>query len=69
MLVDLAHLEREYSSRAPDPKDPTQRMAFGTSGHRGSALRGSFNEAHIVAMTQAICDHRRLHGVTGPLYM
>jgi phosphoglucomutase len=69
MLVDLARLEREYYHRAPDPKDPNQRVAFGTSGHRGSSLRGSFNEAHIIAMAQAICDHRRLHGVTGPLYM
>ncbi|HME69425.1 MAG TPA: phosphoglucomutase, alpha-D-glucose phosphate-specific, partial [Myxococcota bacterium] len=53
MLVDLARLEREYYERAPDPADPSQRVSFGTSGHRGSSLRGSF-EAHIVAITQAI---------------
>jgi len=68
MLVDLARLEREYYERAPDPADPSQRVSFGTSGHRGSSLRGSF-EAHIVAITQAICYHRRGHGVSGPLYM
>ncbi len=56
LLVDLARLERAYFEGKPDPSDPTQLVAFGTSGHRGSSLRGSFNEAHILATTQAICD-------------
>ena len=69
MLVDLARLEREYYERRPDVGDPAQQVSFGTSGHRGSALRGSFNEAHIVAITQAICEYRRGRGIDGPLYM
>ena len=69
MLVDVASLEREYFARKPDPEDPGQRVAFGTSGHRGSSLRGSFTEAHILAITQAICDYRRGRGIDGPLYM
>ena len=69
MLVDLAKLEREYYERKPDVGDSTQLVSFGTSGHRGSSLRGSFNEAHIVAITQAICDYRRGQGTDGPLYM
>ena len=63
MLVDLARLEQEYFERRPHLDDPEQRVSFGTSGHRGSSLRGSFTEAHIVAVTQAICDFRRMHGV------
>src|SRR5215467_3522169 len=69
ILVDLARLEREYHTRWPDMEDPTQRVSFGTSGHRGSALHGSFNEAHILAITQAICDYRRSQGTNGPLFM
>jgi len=69
ILVDLARLEREYYQREPDPGDPSQLVSFGTSGHRGSSLRGSFNEAHILAITQAICDYRRTQGTDGPLYM
>ena len=69
MLVDPARLEREYYERRPDVDDPNQRVAFGTSGHRGSSLRGSFNEAHILAVTQAICDYRRAKGTDGPLYL
>src|SRR5262249_32234145 len=69
MLVDLAKLEREYYERKPDVQDSTQLVSFGTSGHRGSSLRGSFNEAHILAITQAICDYRRGQGTDGPLYM
>jgi len=69
MLVDLAKLEGEYYARRPDMGDPNQSVAFGTSGHRGSSLRGSFNEAHILAITQAICDYRRGQGTDGPLYM
>ncbi len=68
-LIDLAQLEREYETRRPDPADPLQRVSFGTSGHRGSALRGTFNEAHILAITQAICEQRRQAGVTGPLHL
>jgi phosphoglucomutase len=69
MLVDLAKLEGDYYARKPDMGDPTQAVAFGTSGHRGSSFRGSFNEAHILAITQAICDYRRGQGTDGPLYM
>ncbi len=69
MLVDLARLEREYFEREPDPEDPAQRVSFGTSGHRGSSLRGSFTQAHILAITQAICEYRRTQGTDGPLYL
>jgi phosphoglucomutase len=69
MLVDPARLEREYHQRTPDPADPAQLVSFGTSGHRGSPLTGSFTEAHIAAIAQAICDFRRRRGVDGPLYM
>ena len=69
MLVDLVRLEREYYERQPDPGDSTQLVRFGTSGHRGSPFHGSFTEAHILAITQAICDYRRGHGIDGPLYM
>jgi len=69
LLVDLARLEREYFERKPDVSDRTQLVAFGTSGHRGSSFHGAFNEAHILAITQAICDYRRGQGIDGPLYM
>jgi phosphoglucomutase len=69
MLVDLERLEREYYQRKPDLGDPAQLISFGTSGHRGSSLRGSFNEAHVAAITQAICDYRRAQEIDGPLYM
>jgi len=69
LLVDLARLEREYYERTPDVNDPTQLVSFGTSGHRGSSFRGSFTEAHIAAITQAICDYRRGQRIDGPLYM
>jgi len=69
MLVDLPRLEREYFQRRPDVDDPEQRVSFGTSGHRGSPLHGSFTEAHILAITQAICDYRKAQGTDGPLYM
>ena len=69
MLVDVARLEREYFRRRPDVSDPNQMVSFGTSGHRGSPLSGSFNEVHILAITQAICDYRLAHGTDGPLYM
>ena len=69
MLIDVAKLEREYLERLPDLSDPSQMVSFGTSGHRGSPLRGTFTEAHILAITQAICDYRRKQGTDGPLYM
>ena len=69
MLVDLARLEREYYAHQPDVADPSQRVSFGISGHRGSPLAGSFTEAHILAITQALCDYRRTQGADGPLYM
>src|SRR5262245_58911876 len=69
LLVDLARLEREYYTNVPDMDNPTQRVSFGTSGHRGSSLRNTFTDAHIVAITQAICDYRRAHGIDGPLYL
>src|SRR6266851_1435207 len=69
MLVDLAGLEREYFERRPDVSDPNQTVSFGTSGHRGSPFAGTFTEAHILAITQAICDYRLAHGTDGPLYM
>ncbi|HSA86469.1 MAG TPA: phosphoglucomutase, alpha-D-glucose phosphate-specific, partial [Nitrospira sp.] len=69
MLVDLTKLEQEYYERSPDVGNSNQLISFGTSGHRGSSLRGSFNEAHILATTQAICEYRRAHGTDGPLYM
>ena len=69
LLVDLGALENAYYERWPEPDDPAQRVSFGTSGHRGSSLRGSFNEAHVLAITQAICDYRRRRGIGGPLYL
>ena len=69
MLIDPVRLEREYFERRPDLDDPGQLVEFGTSGHRGSPLRGSFTEAHILAITQAICDYREAQGTSGPLYM
>ena len=69
MLVDPSRLAHDYLERRPDPDDPAQQVSFGTSGHRGSSLRDSFNEAHILAITQAICEYRHARAVTGPLYM
>jgi phosphoglucomutase len=69
LLVDLARLERDYHERRPDMGDPNQRVAFGTSGHRGTSLDGTFTEAHILAITQAICDYRRSQGIDGPVFM
>jgi phosphoglucomutase len=68
-LVDLPHLVTSYYSIEPDPDDVAQQVAFGTSGHRGSALHGAFNEAHILAITQAIVEYRAEHGTTGPLFI
>ena len=68
-LVDLPHLVTSYYSIEPDPDDAAQQVAFGTSGHRGSALNGAFNEAHILAITQAIVEYRAAQGTTGPLFI
>ncbi len=68
-LVDVRALLRAYDEIRPDPSDPAQRVAFGTSGHRGSAFRAAFNEAHILATTEAICRYRAAQGYTGPLFI
>ena len=68
-LIDVDALQRDYRERKPDMQDPTQRVSFGTSGHRGSALHGSFNRDHILAITQAICDYRTAQGIDGPLFL
>jgi phosphoglucomutase len=68
-LVDVAKLVTAYYAVHPDPGDPAQRVSFGTSGHRGSAFTATFNEDHIVATTQAICEYRAAHGIDGPLYL
>ena len=69
MLVDVWRLEREYYARRPDLDDPSQLVSFGTSGHRGSSLEGKFTEAHIQAITQAICDYRGTQRTDGPIYV
>jgi phosphoglucomutase len=68
-LVDVAHLVTAYYTQAPDPDNVDQQVAFGTSGHRGSSLKTSFNEQHIVAITQAICEYRKAQLYTGPLFL
>ncbi|MVU81295.1 alpha-D-glucose phosphate-specific phosphoglucomutase [Nocardia sp. ET3-3] len=68
-LEDIAHLVTSYYSRIPDPADPAQLVSFGTSGHRGSSLDNAFNEAHILAITQAIVEYRASRGITGPVYL
>jgi len=69
ILVDLKKLEKAYYVEEPQVSDPAQLVSFGTSGHRGCSLDGSFNESHILAITQAICDYRKEKGYTGPLYL
>ena len=69
MRIDLAALELAYYERLPDPEDAAQRVSFGTSGHRGSPLSGTFTERHILCITQAICDYRGSQGIDGPLFM
>ena len=69
ILIDIHKLELAYFERRPDPNDPLQLVSFGTSGHRGTPQDGTFTESHILAITQAICDYRRSHGIGGPLYM
>lgn len=68
-LIDVAKLLQEYYTVQPDPANPLQRVSFGTSGHRGSAATGTFNEAHILAVSQAVAEYRKSQGITGPLYM
>jgi phosphoglucomutase len=68
-LVDVGVLRREYYTRTLAPGDRAQSVSFGASGHRGSSLHGAFNEPHVLAMTQAVCDHRRQQGITGPLFL
>ena len=67
MLIDVAKLERDYYERTPDVSDPNQRVLFGTSGHRGTSTNGTFTEAHILAITQAVCDYRQSQGIDGPI--
>lgn len=69
LLIDVHQLERAYYDRKPDLADPRQLVAFGTSGHRGTSLEGSFNEAHILAISQAICEFRQTRGINGPLFI
>ncbi len=69
LLIDTADLERQYYERRPDPANPAQLVSFGTSGHRGSPLNGTFTESHILAITQAICDYRSRNGTLGPVFM
>jgi phosphoglucomutase len=69
MLIDVDALLAAYHEVAPDPSDPAQRVSFGTSGHRGTAPAGTFNEAHVLAITEAICRYRETQGITGPLFL
>ena len=69
MLIDVGKLQRDYFERKPDTNDPNQLVSFGTSGHRGTPFKGTFTEAHILAITQAICEYRQFKGIHGPLYM
>lgn len=69
LLIDPGKLERDYYGRQPDTSNPNQLVSFGTSGHRGTPLDGTFTEAHILAIAQAICEYRRSQGFTGPLFM
>src|SRR3954465_13387424 len=69
MLANVPRLVTAYFEGKPDPGIPAQRVAFGTSGHRGSALNNAFNEAHIISISQALCDHRGRSGIDGPLFV
>jgi phosphoglucomutase len=69
VLIDVPALEHAYYANRPDPADPRERVAFGTSGHRGTALDNTFTEAHILAITRSICEYRRAHGIDGPLFL
>ncbi|MFO0945560.1 MAG: phosphoglucomutase, alpha-D-glucose phosphate-specific, partial [Planctomycetota bacterium] len=69
LCIDPVQLEKDYLDRQPDFADVNQRVSFGTSGHRGTPGKGTFTEAHILAVTQAICEYRKAHGTDGPLLM
>jgi phosphoglucomutase len=69
LLIDVSRLEAAFYDAKPDPTDPNQLVSFGTSGHRGTSLNGTFTEAHILAIAQAICEYRRNQRITGPLFM
>jgi hypothetical protein len=69
LFIDVAKLERDYFDRRPDVPDPTELVSFGTSGHRGSPFLPTFAKAHILAITQAICEYRSANGIDGPLFM
>ena len=69
LLANIPRLVAAYYTTQPDPENPAQRVSFGTSGHRGTSLSGSFNEAHILAVTQALCEYRQGVGITGPLFV
>jgi phosphoglucomutase len=69
LLIDVAELERDFYEKSPNLDDPNQLVSFGTSGHRGTSLNGSFTQAHILAITQAICEQRASKGIDGPLFM
>ena len=68
-LIDVAKLVTAYYEMKPDPAVASQRVVFGTSGHRGSSFDTSFNEGHVLAISQAVCDHRRADGISGPLFL
>ena len=68
-LENIPALVSAYYTESPDPHQAAQRVSFGTSGHRGSSLKQTFNERHIHAITQAVCDYRKQHGISGPLFM
>jgi len=68
-LIDVEKLIREYHARQPDLSNTAQRVSFGTSGHRGTPIDGSFTQAHILAITQAICEYRASNGIDGPLFL
>src|SRR3954471_7166289 len=69
MLTNIPRLVTAYFAGKPDPAVASQRVAFGTSGHRGSAFNNAFNEAHILSISQALCEHRQRSGITGPLFL
>ena len=69
MLANIPRLVTAYYSLKPDPAELSQRISFGTSGHRGASLKSSFNENHILAVTQAVCDYRAEKGISGPLFL
>ena len=68
LLTNIPRLVSAYFTTRPDMADPEQRVVFGTSGHRGTSLKGSFNEAHVLAISQAICEYRAAEGTNGPLF-